>query len=144
MVSLHEGKKHLYLKPEPKNRSSQRYIPISQATADLLKKEKELQQSKKTFSEKDLVFQDRYNNRKYILPERLYQRFKAVLKKAELDPELNIHSTRHTMATHLINSGVSIPTIQKLGGWSTPDVLLSVYAHTSNENVVEAVKLLEV
>ena len=35
-------------------------------------------------------------------------------------------------------SGMDIPTAQALGGWSTPAMLMNVYAHPVNENIWNA------
>lgn len=67
---------------------------------------------------------------------------KKRLKKLGLPQDLHIHSTRHTFATNLIHNKVAIVDIQKLGGWSSPDVLLNLYAHTLRESQIEAVNKL--
>lgn len=48
---------------------------------------------------------------------------------------LHFHELRHTHFTMRLAAGTDIPTAQALGGWSTPDVLLRVYAHPTPENV---------
>jgi len=48
---------------------------------------------------------------------------------------LHFHELRHTHFTMRLADGMDIPTAQALGGWSTPDVLLNVYAHATPENV---------
>ena len=48
---------------------------------------------------------------------------------------LHYHELRHTHFTMRLASGMDIPTAQALGGWSTPTVLMNVYAHPTPENV---------
>ena len=48
---------------------------------------------------------------------------------------LNFHELRHTHFTMRLAEGMDIPTAQYLGGWSTPAVLMNVYAHATPENV---------
>ena len=48
---------------------------------------------------------------------------------------LRFHELRHTHFTMRLASGMDIPTAQALGGWSTPDVLLNVYAHPVAQNI---------
>ena len=48
---------------------------------------------------------------------------------------LNYHELRHTHFTMRLAAGMDIPTAQALGGWSTPAMLLNVYAHPVPENV---------
>ena len=48
---------------------------------------------------------------------------------------LHFHELRHTHFTMRLAAGMDIPTAQALGGWSTPTVLMTVYAHPTPENV---------
>lgn len=48
---------------------------------------------------------------------------------------LNFHALRHTHFSIRLASGMDIPTAQALGGWSTPDVLMTVYAHPLAQNI---------
>lgn len=59
--------------------------------------------------------------------------FRLIAKRANLDKCLSIHCIRHYVASKLITSGVDLSTVQAIGGWRSPSVLLSVYAH-SNED----------
>ena len=51
---------------------------------------------------------------------------------------LNYHELRHTHFTTRLASGMDIPTAQALGGWSTPAMLMNVYAHPVPENIWNA------
>lgn len=46
--------------------------------------------------------------------------------------EITFHKLRHIFATTLNDLGVPSEYIQKLGGWSTDNVMKSVYTHTTN------------
>lgn len=59
--------------------------------------------------------------------------FRIIADRASLDKCLSIHCIRHYVASKLITSGVDLSTVQAIGGWKSPSVLLSVYAH-SNES----------
>ena len=48
---------------------------------------------------------------------------------------LNYHELRHTHFTHRLADGMDIPTAQALGGWSSPAMLMTTYAHPVSENV---------
>ena len=48
---------------------------------------------------------------------------------------LHYHELRHTHCTMRLADGMDIPTSRALGGWSTPDVLLTTYAHPLAENI---------
>ena len=56
---------------------------------------------------------------------------------------LKFHELRHTHFTMRLASGMDIPTAQALGGWSTPDVLLNVYAHPVSQNVWDSVGFMD-
>ena len=59
--------------------------------------------------------------------------FRIIAKRANLDKCLSIHCIRHYVASKLITSGVDLSTIQEIGGWKSPSVLLSTYAHSNEE-----------
>lgn len=48
---------------------------------------------------------------------------------------LKFHELRHTHFTQRLADGKDIPTAQALGGWSTPTMLMTTYAHPVPENV---------
>ena len=59
-----------------------------------------------------------------------------------LPSDLHLHSTRHTWATNMVQLGIPLSDIQALGGWSRPDVLLRIYAHTLQESQKKAINKL--
>ena len=69
--------------------------------------------------------------------------FKNMIRRQDyLSDALHLHSTRHTWATNMIQCGISITDVQALGGWSRPDTLLNIYAHTVKESQRRAIKKL--
>ena len=60
------------------------------------------------------------------------RRFKKLMEKNGL--EMTFHTLRHEFASTLNDLGVPSDYIQKLGGWSTDNIMKSVYTHTSAEN----------
>jgi integrase len=42
-----------------------------------------------------------------------------------------LHVMRETWCSELLDRGFAIPTVQEMGGWATPDVLLRHYASSS-------------
>lgn len=48
---------------------------------------------------------------------------------------LRFHELRHTHFTIRLAAGMDIPTAQALGGWSSPSMLLNVYAHPVAQNI---------
>ena len=45
-------------------------------------------------------------------------------------PEVGAHGLRHSFASLCFNRGLSQITVQKLGGWSSPETLRKIYTHT--------------
>lgn len=58
----------------------------------------------------------------------LRRRFKKLMTKNNLN--ITFHTLRHEFATTLNDLGIPSEYIQKLGGWSTDNVMKSVYTHT--------------
>jgi len=54
----------------------------------------------------------------------------------------NIHTFRHSFASHLIMSGVDLPTVQKLMGHSDIETTM-IYAHLAPEHLKGAVDKLD-
>jgi site-specific recombinase XerD len=74
-------------------------------------------------------------------PTTLQKTFIAARKDAALAKHATIHSLRHSYATHLLESGVTIATIQKLLGHSAMNTTM-VYMHvtqTSGAHVQDVV-----
>jgi len=65
--------------------------------------------------------------------------FKYYAKKVNLQ-EYSAHATRHYFATRLISQGVDIPTVSKLLGHSSPQVTMSIYAHTDTGKMEKGMK----
>ena len=55
---------------------------------------------------------------------------------------VNLHTFRHTFASHLIMSGVDLPTVQKLLGHKDIQTTM-IYAHLAPEHLKHAVQKLE-
>lgn len=67
--------------------------------------------------------------------------FDQCLQRAGL-PRMKVHHLRHLGASLHLANGVSVPDVQKLGGWEKPDVLLNIYAHSQQEGMRQAGRLL--
>lgn len=63
----------------------------------------------------------------------LRQRFKATVKEAGVQP-CRFHDLRHTFATRLLQAGVPIYAVQKLGRWSSA-TMMSRYGHYDTEGL---------
>ncbi|MGH8605177.1 MAG: tyrosine-type recombinase/integrase, partial [Gammaproteobacteria bacterium] len=69
--------------------------------------------------------------------------FRRVVAAAGLDPkEVVRHTLRHTAITHLVQSGVDLPTVQRISGHKTMQMVVR-YSHQSGEHIRAAMTKLE-
>jgi integrase len=54
-------------------------------------------------------------------------RFKRAVRALGLNPKLKLHDLRRTFGTRLAEKGVPVPTIQRLGDWSTASIFYRDY-----------------
>ena len=73
-----------------------------------------------------------------INPNILTQRFKKYVIKAKINPKLHFHSLRHTFASWLVQSGVSIYVVSKLLGHSSISTT-EIYSHLRSDDFKDAV-----
>jgi integrase len=69
--------------------------------------------------------------------------FRRVVEAAGLDPRVVLrHTLRHTAITHLVQSGVDLPTVQRISGHKTL-AMVARYAHQNGEHIQSAMSKLE-
>jgi site-specific recombinase XerD len=78
---------------------------------------------------------------KPIKQDFISKKFKKYVIKANLNPNLNFHSLRHTFASWLVQRGVSIYEVSKLLGHSDIKVT-KIYSHLSAEDLRASVEKL--
>lgn len=80
------------------------------------------------WTELDLVFPNEHG--KLMETQNHHRRsWKPLLRRAGLPLDTTFHSLRHTYATHCLQQGIDIKTVQTWLGHATPKMLLEVYAH---------------
>ena len=69
--------------------------------------------------------------------------FRRVVARAGLDPkEILRHTLRHTSITHLVQSGVDLPTVKRISGHKSLE-MVERYAHQNGTHLSEAMDKLE-
>ena len=90
-------------------------------------------------SDVDYVF---YNgNAKRMDARDLLRAFYSATEKAKIK-DLRFHDLRHTFATRLVQGGVDIYTVQKLGRWKTISMVMR-YAHHYPESLRSGIEVLD-
>jgi len=75
-------------------------------------------------------------------PDALKRSFRSAATRAGL-PGLRFHTLRKSGATILLESGVPLHVVQRIGGWKKPDVLLRFYASATTKEKAKAIKVLD-
>ena len=106
-----------------------RTIPLNQTCYNII-----LNRIKNSNTE-DIVFTLNGNqiNQDYII-----HKFKSYVLKAGINPKYHFHTLRHTFASRLVQSGISIYTVQKLMGHADTKTT-AIYANLRDENLKSAV-----
>jgi site-specific recombinase XerD len=111
----------------------ERYVPIAEKNYEELKfyidyARPQLLQETKT----EALFIDA-NKGRAMHKQSLYIRIKALVRKAKIKKKVGTHTLRHSIATHLLQSGMSLERIQQFLGHSSLDST-QIYTHLVNQS----------
>lgn len=73
--------------------------------------------------------------RHHLHPTALQRAFKEAVIKAGITKQASIHTLRHSFATHLLESGYDIRTIQELLGYRNLQTTM-IYTHVATKNIL--------
>ena len=96
---------------------------------------------RKNYPSKNDVFKG-FGSYDHINPAFIRMRLKEVLQKAGLNPKLTTHSLRHSYATHLLESGEDIQTVQQRLGHKSVTTTM-IYLHLARVQKNQCVNLID-
>jgi integrase/recombinase XerC/integrase/recombinase XerD len=118
--------------------SKERIVPLTQEAVKWICKFREFQRQNGIPCEnRNPVFSK--NGDKPINARQLYSDIHNLLRSTGWEGKASPHTLRHTFATHLLENGANIVTVQKLLGHSSPNTT-QIYTHVSAEQLKNAIK----
>ncbi|MFH1374785.1 MAG: tyrosine-type recombinase/integrase [bacterium] len=135
-IDLKRRKIKIRRKEDWQPKTGEREIPIN---SQLLKLLTELKDRNKNGLRSRYVFPHKDGSR---IRTKLREKMIKIAEQAGIENLTKVHTLRHTFASHLVMSGVDLPTVKKLMGHSDIQTTM-IYAHLASDHLADAVDKLE-
>lgn len=112
-----------------------RYVPLPQRSLELLRDYWRHERPR------PWLFPDKREKDQPVHAHRPYCALKAVMRSSKIDKPVNVHTLRHSYATHLLEAGVNLRVIQEILGHKSPKTT-AVYTHVTPKMLEGAVTTL--
>lgn len=131
---------------EPKTKKSVRTIPMLDEVYEALLEQKRRQgidkeKNKDIYDDQGFVFADEVGN--YLAQRQFMTHYHDFLEKYAIT-NIRFHDLRHTFATLLIESDISIKIVQELLGHSNISTSMDIYTHVSDKKKEQAITQLRI
>ena len=132
---------------KPKTESSYRTLPMTDNVYSALIAHKSLQNERKSVMGNYYVCNDyvcTQVNGEVITPNYLSRVFHSVISKSDL-PTIRLHDLRHSVASNLIASGISVVDVKDWLGHANASTTLDVYSHaakSSKDRIANALQVM--
>lgn len=128
-------KKYITVIKTPKNKSSNREIPIPEYLVSLLRKHKlnmieENLAAGRNNNEYNVVFQSSVGT--HLNPKNIDREWRKVLNRSQVD-HVPLHGIRHSFTTRLAEMGINPKVAQVLLGHSSISTTLNIYSHVNQD-----------
>jgi integrase len=119
----------------PDAKAGQRSQPLTAELVEILRREREMRDDRDGW-----IFPSPHSDTASGHRARMDRSFAEAVGRAGLDSvRVTPHIMRHTAITHLVEAGVDLPTVQKIGGHKTLAMVLR-YAHVHDPHIDEAIR----
>lgn len=133
LKNIHLDRKMIYI---PQAKAGEREQPITNNLVHFLEKYIPMIDSSQPY-----LFPSKNSKSGHL--EWIDKAFRAVIKEAGLDPKVIVrHTLRHTAITHLVQAGVDLPTVQRISGHKTIQMVIR-YSHQNGAHIEAAMDKLE-
>ena len=120
----------------PKAKAGAREQPITASLAEFLQA-----RLKEAASDQIWLFPSKTSKTGHVV--NIEKPFRRVVEKAGLDPkEIVRHTLRHTAITHLVQAGVDLPTVKRISGHKTLQ-MVERYWHQNGDHIQAAMDRLQ-